>query len=190
MTGIDLTSPDTFFASVLGLLQQRFNVFVMEVEGRRVITGIFGDVSLELDADFVSGIPIVRAKCAIAAKVPLTAALVEDLNGRNQLTPLVAVGIRDEDATPGTVRVRVSASVFGEWITPASVIGTVESCVWPANIVLQQGILASHGGELALIGLYRQLADAGELIGREDDGFRAKVLELEARAARGDVGRT
>ena len=46
------------------------------------------------------------------------------------------------------------------------------------------------GGELALIGLYRQLAEAGELIGREDGGFRAKLLELEARAARGDVGRT
>ena len=189
---IETTNEDALFTSVLATLQQSFQVWPMEAGSQRVMTGIFGDVSLDLDTTFTSGIPVVRAKCAIARRVPLTAALIHDLNSRNQLTPLVAIGIRDEESQPGTVAIRVSASVFGEWITPPSVVETVETCVWPANIVLQQGILTRHGGELALIGLYRQLAESAELVGNDDvaTDFRAQVLELQERAAREDVGRT
>lgn len=192
MTTIETANEDALFASVLSVLEQSFSVFPLESGSERLITGIFGDVSLELEAVFVSGIPIVRAKCNIARRVPLTAALVEDLNRQNQVSPLVTVGIHDEEELPDTVRIRISASVFGEWITPASVVDAVQTCVWPANIVLQQGILARHGGELGVISLYRQLAESAELVDDHEaaTGFRFKMIELEERVERGDVGRT
>lgn len=191
---IDLGTQETLYAGVKAAVIEKWNFVEREnfSTGDRWLWGVFGDVELELRAHFSGTRPTVRATCGIARYVPKTRELVISLNQRNRDSVGLFLGIADEDAEPGTVRVLGSSSVIYDFITPVSVRQTVETCAWPANIILSQRFLTRFGGELALAVYYRMLADSSAATGIVEDLTKScldKAAELETRARAGDVGR-
>jgi hypothetical protein len=191
---IDMQSEETLFASVKEVVQAKWSSFFEpELErdsgGSRLISGVIGDVDVELRAFFSGTRPVVRATGGLARFVPKSRSLVVELNSENRRVPLVTFGIFDEADAPGTVRVVTSASVLYDFITPVAVRQTVEHCAWPANMLLAQGFLQRFGGRASLAVRLEWLADIASRAGVGPAAeLRAKARELDTRANAGTVG--
>jgi hypothetical protein len=189
---IDTSNEESLFETVRQAVASKWDVAVYDdPDGRRFLAGVFGDVPMELKTLIHDGMPIARVTSELARFVPKTDALVVELNSLNKKTPLLGFGLFDESEVAGTAQVRASSSSFGDFITPVAVRQAVEQCVWPANIVLSQGFLGKHGGELALVVQYRRLESVARQVGDQAtaDRFSSLAVELERRSRAGDVGR-
>ncbi|MFN0156337.1 MAG: hypothetical protein ACKVUT_18330 [Gaiella sp.] len=178
------------FDRVHRIASARWSVTAEETgSGGSILQGKFGDVSLAINTDVVNDMPIVRAIASVARRVPLAVEMLDELNGLNRRGCFTVLSIADDDS-PGTVAVRASASIFGAAINESTIVTAVESCAWPANVLLLQGLLTRYGGEPGLAVLYRQMADSANMIGNAEmaDSFNAMADELLERARAGTIG--
>lgn len=155
--------------------------------------GRFGDVDMELKTASTGGTPIVRATVQLARFVPLSRPLIERMNALNQHPVGPTLGLSSDDRLD-TVRVSVAASTFGGFIDEVAIRAVVETTVWPANVLLQQGFLTTYGGDLAALVQLRAMIDAAGLLSESQREPALSALttladELEARVQAGDIGR-
>lgn len=190
-----MTEVDAFYSQVLAIASGEWNVQEMEsLDGKPFIFARFGDVNMELHTLQVGEIPVARAIANVARHVPVHQPLVDRLNGLNASVPLTTLAMAPEEEYPDKVRVFLAASVLPDFLDRETLKTAVEATVWPANALLQQGFLATYGGELPMLVEIRAMIEASQLL---DESQREPMLsemlatarELEARVRSGDVGR-
>ena len=186
---------DEFYSQIHAIASSEWSVQEMEgISGKPFIFARFGDVNMELHTLRVGELPVARATTDVARHVPVGQSLLERLNGLNANVPLTTLAMAPEDERPNTARVFLAASVLADFLDRETLKTAVEATVWPANALLQQGFLATYGGELPMLVEIRAMIEASQLL---EESQREPMLsemlvtaqELEARVGAGDIGR-